>query len=366
MSENLKAARVASPGAVLKDELDARGWTQKELAEIMRRPAQAISEIISGEKRITAETALELSRALGTSAELWLNLESNHQLWKAQRKEHKGKAEAIARKARLYSLAPVSELIKRGWLKKTSSLDALERELCRFLGLQTIDDEPKLAASFRQPTSRSPEMLAQLAWVKRVETVALGRKVRGYSRDRLRKAVPELVRLARAPALAPRALETLVDLGVAVAVVRHLPKSFVDGVAYLRDDGTPVLGLSLRYDRLDSFWFTLMHEVAHLVAGHKAAHLDIFGEPDESRDEREANALARGWLLPPHEFEAFRNSHPHVSQAAILEFSARLGRHPAILVGQLQHEQVVPYTHFRTLLPKVGVHLEGWLSASGH
>ncbi|MGA9524936.1 MAG: HigA family addiction module antitoxin, partial [Myxococcaceae bacterium] len=228
MSENPRPARVVPPGAILKRELDARGWTQKELATIMRRPPQAISEIVSGAKRITAETALELGRALGTSPEFWLNLESNFQLWQAQLKEKKSKADAIARKARLFSLAPVTELIKRGWIKNSTSIDELEREVCRFLGIADVSGEPALAASFRQSGARIPETSAQLAWVKRVEAVASRCKVGTYRHPRLRDAVPELLRLARSPGDAPRVLHSLVDLGVAVAVVKHLPRSFVD------------------------------------------------------------------------------------------------------------------------------------------
>ena len=76
----LHPARLSSAGTILRRELDARGWTQRDLAEILDRPAQAISEIVQGTKRITAETALELAAALGTSAEVWLQLDATYRL----------------------------------------------------------------------------------------------------------------------------------------------------------------------------------------------------------------------------------------------------------------------------------------------
>ena len=83
--ENPRPFRPVSPGEILRDELEARGWSQKALAEKIARPHQAVNEIIRGRKQITAGTALALSAALGTSAEFWMNLESNYRLDIARR-----------------------------------------------------------------------------------------------------------------------------------------------------------------------------------------------------------------------------------------------------------------------------------------
>ncbi|MCL4514091.1 MAG: HigA family addiction module antitoxin [Firmicutes bacterium] len=78
--QNLIPARITSPGQILKRELDARGWTQKDLAEILGRPQQEVDEIIKGAKQITPETAIELAEAFGTSPDLWNNLEADYRL----------------------------------------------------------------------------------------------------------------------------------------------------------------------------------------------------------------------------------------------------------------------------------------------
>lgn len=80
MSDTLTPARAILPGRILIRELDARGWTQKDLAKITKRPTQTINEIVKGTKQITSETARELSSALGTTAEFWTNLETNYRL----------------------------------------------------------------------------------------------------------------------------------------------------------------------------------------------------------------------------------------------------------------------------------------------
>jgi len=78
-------AEVFAPGETLKEELAARGWTQKHFAQVLGRPARLVNELVNGKKRLTAETALQLEAALGTAAEFWLNLESQYQLFRARR-----------------------------------------------------------------------------------------------------------------------------------------------------------------------------------------------------------------------------------------------------------------------------------------
>lgn len=84
MGTNPRPARVPPPGRTIKRELEARGWTQKDLAHIMDRPEQFISQLVNAHKRITPETALQLADAFGTSADLWLNMEASYQLYQAR------------------------------------------------------------------------------------------------------------------------------------------------------------------------------------------------------------------------------------------------------------------------------------------
>ena len=103
----LRPARLSSAGAILRRELAARGWTQGDLAQVMGRPAQAISEIVRGSKRITAETALELAAALGTSARVWLELDAAYRLRLAEERPDLAAArKAIERRSRTRRSAP--------------------------------------------------------------------------------------------------------------------------------------------------------------------------------------------------------------------------------------------------------------------
>jgi HTH-type transcriptional regulator/antitoxin HigA len=132
MSVALKPARATSPGHILLRELEARGWSQRDLASIMGRPYQAINQIVRGIKRITPETARELAQAFGTSPELWMNLEVSYRLQLAKQEE---KERQIARRSRLYSLAPVAELIRRGQIQGSEDVEELEKQVCEYLGV---------------------------------------------------------------------------------------------------------------------------------------------------------------------------------------------------------------------------------------
>src|SRR3546814_1156003 len=127
------AAEIFPPGEFLKDELEARGWSQTELAEIIGRPTRLINEIIAGKRTITHETAIQLGDSLGTGPELWMNLESNYQL--SQVRPNDG---LVARRARLYERFPVREIHKRGWIAATTTIEVLEHQLLAFFVTQDM------------------------------------------------------------------------------------------------------------------------------------------------------------------------------------------------------------------------------------
>ena len=112
MTDRSFAAEVFHPGEFIKEELEARGWSNIDLAEVMGRHPNQISLIVTGEQDITPETARQLSAAFGTSAQLWLNLQSTYNLSQVASTN-----ESVAQRAKLYDLYPVREIIKRGWIQ---------------------------------------------------------------------------------------------------------------------------------------------------------------------------------------------------------------------------------------------------------
>lgn len=357
--EIVQPARAVLPGEIIQMELEERGWSQHDLAEIMGRPPQAISEIIRGVKQITPETALELAQAFNTSPELWTNLEAHYRLHLA-RQSGGNRGSDIATRSRLYAILPIAAMIRRGWLRATRFADELEHDVRRLLG---GDPETIIAAvSLRHSAARGPERGAQVAWVARVRQLALRQEVPPFSRETLASAIPDLRRLATSPEQVAQVPPLLQSLGVRFIVVPPLPKTYIDGV--LCDaESAPIIGLTLRFDRIDSFWFTLMHELAHLVLGHRALHLDNLDDQEQRRDaqEVEANQRVRSWLIDQNALEAWvARTRPYFSRKAIERFAAEQQIHPGILLGQLMFDETVGYNHLRALLCKVSPYLRDW------
>src|SRR5579864_5576859 len=142
--------RPIPPGKTLEQKLADMGWSQGDLAAILGRPVQAVNEIITGKKAITPETAVALSRALGLSAESWLQLESGYRL-SLLRLRNAGNTADVERKARLYSKVPLKELMKLGWLDiDLNDLDKAEEAVCRFLEIGSMDEEPNVPFAARK------------------------------------------------------------------------------------------------------------------------------------------------------------------------------------------------------------------------
>ncbi|OUL35991.1 addiction module antidote protein, HigA family [Nostoc sp. T09] len=358
MSQKLTPARVPAPGKILHREIEARGWTQKDLAEIMGRPIQTINEIIRGTKQITPETAIELSQALGTSPEFWTNLEAKYRLHLAGKET---KELDIARKSRLYSIVPISELIKHQWIQQTESIDDLEQQVCKFLGISTLDESPQLVVNFRYSQHQQPEIASQLAWIKRVENLAKQQTITIFDRKKLEDAIPKILACAEQVEAVVQIPKLLTDLGVHFVVVPHLSKTYLDGAAFYLNEN-PVVALTLRYDRIDSFWFTLMHELAHIVAGHQGVYLDNLDVLEDNDEEREANEKAADWLIESQAFDNFvSKTQKYFSRQAIEEFARTHRRYAGIILGRLQHDKLVPHKNLRTLLVKVSPLLKNWI-----
>jgi HTH-type transcriptional regulator/antitoxin HigA len=133
----------------------------------------------------------------------------------------------------------------------------------------------------------------------------------------------------------------LKEHGIQLIVERHLPRTYLDGAVIMTDKLRPVIGLTLRYDRIDNFWFTLMHELAHLAL-HLDSESDIFYddldiEAEDDRLEREANHLAGEALIPRDAWENSPARYLRSPQAAE-HLAKQLNIHPAIVAGRMQHE----------------------------
>lgn len=348
-------AEVFPAGEYLRDELDERGWTITEFAEIIGRPVQAVSEILNGKKEITTDTAIEFGQALGTSPELWLNLQTKYRVW-SQRRQHQPES-PIARRSRLRELLPLSEVRNRGWIHPTDDLDKAETEVCALLELESISGTPRFLIAAKRTNHGDDLTLAQSAWVGRVRQIARARTVGAFDLRALEARAAQLAYdLRDGPSTLAAVPKWFAECGVSVVFLAGLRGGKLDGAVTVLETGTPVIGLTARGDRFDSLVFTLLHECAHLTLGHVGTEGDRLlvdddlTSPNDDPLEAAANAQAAAWIFP----NGFDVS--GTSSADLLDASQRYGVHPSLVIGRVQHAKQDFRIH-RRQIPSVRQHL---------
>ena len=348
MHSSTTPAEVFPPGEFIRDELEARGWTQQDLAQIIQRPLVAVNQIITGKRSITPETAKNLAAAFGTSAEFWLNLESAYQLAHAKINEND-----VAMRAKLYSLAPIADMVRRGWIQPSTDVDALANELKRFFetdGLDKID----LRVAARKSTSYDDLTPAQRAWCARARHLSRLLKANRYDQRKLETLIPLLRQMTQSVENIRQLPRVLASVGVRLVIVAHLEKTKIDGAAFWVD-GNPAVALSLRFDRIDNFWYTLVHELIH-IKNRDADVVDSEMESDDDGEgvdevERRTNAEASEVLVPRAKLDSFiTRVRPLYARVKIVQFAHAIGVHPGIVLGQLHYRKEVPQQNLRDLL----------------
>lgn len=354
MGVERKPAEVFPPGEYLRDELEERGWSQMEFAEIIGRPVRVVNEIIAGKVQVTPKTATEIGAALGTSAQFWLNMENYYQLSKIE-----PPAERISRAAILRARFPVREMIKRGWITPSSNFDVLEARVLDFFGVTSVNDEIRLNHAPRRNTKKEVST-RQKAWILRVKKIAGAIQARQYSDAALRAGVERLEALMTEPEEIRHVSRILAECGVRLVVVEPIPGSEIQGVClWINNNKSPVIGLSFKYDRIDNFWFNLRHELEHVLRhdGMDEPMVDInpldIEDVDNVEAEMAANAAASEFCAPTKGIADFvARLDPIYTEQSLVGFSKIVRRHPGIVAGQI-HNFIKRYDIYKKHLVKV-------------
>jgi HTH-type transcriptional regulator/antitoxin HigA len=345
-------------GDFLAEELDLRGWTQAEFAEILGRPAQYVSEIVSNKKEITRDSAAQIGAALGTSAGHWLKLQDTYHLWKqAQDDATQEILSEVRRRAQLTNLAPMAVLRKRGYISG-NTVQEQEEQLKRLYRIDDIGDEPAILVAARRSLPGASVSPTQLAWIVCVRDKAEAVSVGKYDPEELRKLAKRLSRIVQSPEDFASLPDLFAQAGVRLVYIEAFPSSKMDGCTFLLDNGSPVIGISGRGKRLDKVLFTILHEIAHLLLKHlQPGQYIIDDENLTSMLEEQADELAGSFV-----FSAPLPALPmRVSTGWVKATASERGVHWIVLVGHLQKRKRLPW---RTTLvkgaPTVSEQLEAW------
>ena len=351
-----------TPGQLIEALLDERGWTRRALAIVLGVGESTVTRLVGGKQAVDADLAVVLEEVFGTPAEVLLKLQRNYELAQARIVARPDPGRAT--RAYLYGDLPVAEMIKRGWLNTENLRDtkAVEKALVRFFGVNRVEDIEILPHAAKKTAVNSEASPSQLAWLYRVRQIAREILVPHYSPKKAREAISKLRALMVSPEGAAKAPKILAECGIRFVIVETLKSAKIDGVCFWLDERSPVIGMSIRFDRIDNFWFVLRHELEHVIQmhGREAAMLDAELEGERAgtgshidEEERIANYAAQEFCVPVEQLEAFViRKDPFFSERDLIGFSRILKVHPGIVAGQLQR-RTGRYDRFRNHLAKI-------------
>ena len=343
---------VTPPGDTILELLEERGMTQSELAQRMGRPIKTINEIIHGKNALTAETAIQLERVLGTPASFWLNRERIYREYLAR----KVADQTLQAQQDWLDNFPLKVMQERGWLPDTRYRSELLVALLQFFGLAAPDNWEDIWSGclvrYRKTAAYESSDYALSVWLRQGELEAQTIACAPYDEALFKQLLAQEIRALTCETpdvFVPTLLELCATAGIAVVLIPQVTGARVSGAARWLSKDKALIQLSLRYKKNDHFWFSFFHEAGHILKhGKRDVFIDL-EDGDEDQKEEEANQFAADMLIPPSAYERFVQGNGKLSKSAVRQFAAEVGIAPGIVVGRLQHDHYLPYSHLNDL-----------------
>jgi len=346
---------LSPPGDTIADILEERGWSPQVFAEKAGISLKRATRIISGDAQIDNRMARTLSRVLGSTTRFWIAREANYRAGIEFRQSKA--ADDPANWVDWLEMFPISVMMKNGLIPKrarsSNNKPVIVEDLLRFFSVASPAAWTKhytnLEASFRRASNNHQKSLGAVsAWLMAGERAmeSVGYSHEQYSSTQFEKSLWEIRKLTKEKpdVFEPEMKKLCSEAGVNLALVPAIPRAGVSGVARWIDWRRPLIQLSLYGKTNDRFWFTFFHEAAHILLHPKAVFLDndhVASSTDRNLQEQEADEFAADMLISERHLAELRDL-PH-TKTAVQAFAKRIGIHPGIVVGRMQHEKFLPY-----------------------
>ncbi len=331
------------PGETIKEMLEDRSMSQKEFAVRMDLSEKHISKLVNGEVQLTSDVAGRLETVLGPPARFWSNLEATYRedLIKV-RTENAMDADVV-----LSRQLPYNEMSKLGWVIETRKPKERVAHLRKFFEVVTLSSlesnvVTKIACRRLAVTEKGDAAL--MAWGQEAKRMAREIDIAPANLKRISSIIPEIRNMTskQPEQFRERLQELLAGCGVALVFLPHLKRSFLEGATFM-DGNRIVIGLTTRGRDDDKFWFSLFHEIGHIVLGH-------LKKPDGTteQDETDADKWASEALIPSESYIEFKQNHDYALNR-ICAYAKAIGVAPGIVVGRLQNEKVLAHSEMNEL-----------------
>ncbi len=349
-----------TPGQLIDALLSDRGWTNRTLSVVLAIDEQKVSRLVSNRQPMTADVAILLEEVFAIDASVFLALQCTYDLAKARIVAQPDPKRAT--RAQIHHGLPLADMIKRGWIDVKDVRDPkIEEELVRFFGANRVEDIEIMPHSAKKTEVNEPVTPTQIAWLYRVRRIASEMLVARFSPDALFATLPKLKPLLASPEAARKVPRLLAEAGVRFLIVETLPGAKIDGVGFWLNERSPVIAMTMRFDRIDNFWFVLRHEIEHVLRGHGKNKFmldaDLAGDTSSNsevaEEERVANEAAADFCVPTKMMDAFvARKAPFFHDRDILAFAKMTNVHPGLIAGQIRR-RTGKYNLFQNYLVKV-------------
>lgn len=333
------------PGATVKEQLIFRKMTQKEFAVRMGMSEKHISKLINGEVQLTMDTARRLELVLGVPAQFWCNLEAVYREKLAKVDEEN----AMDQDIEMVKKFPYKEMARNGWVGETTKNEDKVINLRKFFEvfcLELLQNQLVPAGiACRRLSETEKSYYALVAWAQKAKLQSREIETQPINIKALKAAVP---RIRQMTGMLPEEFcgiltDLLAECGIAIVFLPHIGGSFLHGAAFYDGDKI-VLGMTVRGKDADKFWFSLFHEIGHIILGHIG---NVNGTTDD--DERAADQYAENTLIPEEDFQRFVTCNQANNEEAIIQFAKEEDIDAGIVLGRLQRYGYVPYGWYKNL-----------------
>ena len=334
------------PGATIREQLEDRSMKQNEFALRMGLSEKHISRLINGQVELTHDVALRLECVLGVPASFWNNLEAIYR-------------EKVARlmiendmdhDAEMVLKFPYAKMVALGWINAASSVEEKVINLRRYFEVAKLEFLDRLRIPgivFRKTGITETSDYALAAWSQKAKIEARARKTDPINISKLNDSIPLIRRMTslKPEAFCAELLSLMASCGIALVFLPHIDGSFLHGASFY-DGKHIVMGLTVRGHDADKFWFSLFHELCHVILGHICESQEC-----SSLEEEKADTFAKNVLIPQEKYDSFIQLN-RLNKESIIEFADKIEIAPGIVLGRLQKEKLLPYNRYQELKEK--------------
>lgn len=338
---------IIHPGETLAEIIEDRDMTQRELSVRTGMTEKHISTVINGKKNISAAFAKKLEYALGIESSFWMNLQANYdqELLEFEELNNITDKELDV----LKNLKEVSELwTSLGWLDGEANPAAMVLDYRMIFGISNLLNTPKISytAAYRvQKKNTNVDPYVLFAWQRMCELLTKNDEIaEEVDIEKLRAKIPEIkkVMFMRANQIQKKLSDIFSECGISFRIVPNFKGAPVQGFIKKTEDGALILCMTLRQKFADIFWFTLFHEISHILNGdtkHEFIDFDSVSGDMESK----ADTMARGFLIDSSDYKRFIESEGYKRSSEIERFAASQNVKEYIVRGRLMKEEIIPW-----------------------